>query len=339
MNSDVTRSALKDAVLAACLEGEDTGAGVRRILRRLFWVIVPVAAITLWLGVLAATWNRPLTLLLLGSDSRDGEPARSDAILVLRADPWHGTVKGLSLPRDLYVPLSGLPVFRVERLNAALFFGDYYATSEGIRAARQTVSDLIGVPVDGATAVRLHLLAGVVDALGGIEVYCEKPVHDPKFNPFKGGGKSYPLRFEAGWNHLNGERALEFARVRRPDTDFGRMSRNQQLLSAVAARLRTPGGLVRLPLIVPHLWRGIETDLGPVARLRMLWVLARCSSGGILWDSIDRNEVLPYVTARGAQVLLPEPGILKEAGRILTGEQPIRLAGTMNLTDRNLAWP
>lgn len=301
--------------------------------RSILWILLPVLLTTLWIGLIATAWNKPVTVLVMGSDSRTGAPARSDTMLVLRADPWTGSLRGLSLPRDLYVPLKGLPVRRTDRLNAALFFGDYYAHSEGIPAARETVSDLIDVPVDGGIVVHLGLVPDLVDGLGGVEVYCEKPVADRNFSSLDG-NKRYPVRFESGWNYLTGKRALDFLRVRKPDTDFGRMSRNRAFCEAVLARLGSPAGLVRLAFVLPRLKTNVNTDIGPVGQLRLLWAMARCLPGGIQWNTIERSEVLPYVTPRGAQVLLPEPGVLEEAGRILTGEQPVRLAGTPESTLR-----
>lgn len=298
--------------------------------QRSLMFLVPLLAITFWAGVLLLTWSRPLTLLVLGADSRiQDEPSRSDSILVLHIDPRQGLVRGLALPRDLYLPLRGLPVRRTERINAALFFGDYYGGNLGMRAARDTISTAIGVPIDATVIVHFSLLRDLVNALGGIDVYCEKELVDAKFNhldqPF-----SYKLVFPAGWNHLNGDRATEFARLRRPDTDFGRMSRNQKLMAAVVARLRTPEGLIRLPLALPHVPRNIETDMNGAGLGRAAWLLARYSGRGISWDTIKRNDVLPYITAKGSQVLIPEPGILKQAGRVLTGEQPVTMASAGN---------
>ncbi len=294
--------------------------------RRALLFLVPLLALTFWIGVLLLTWSRPMTLLVLGADNRtQDEPSRSDSILVVHVDPRHGLVRGLALPRDLYLPLRGLPVRRTERINAALFYGDYYAGDLGMRAARDTVSTAIGVPIDATIIVHFELLKHLVNALGGIEVYCEKQLVDEKFNhldqPF-----SYKLVFPAGWNRLDGTRATEFARLRRPDTDFGRMSRNQKLMAAVVARLRTPQGLLRLPLVLPRLPRNVETDMGYAGMARATWLLSRYSGRGIAWDTIKKNDVLPYITAKGSQVLIPEPGILKQAGRILTGEQPVHMA-------------
>lgn len=279
--------------------------------------------------------NEPFTLLLLGSDSRcGGDAARSDTILVLHANPAQKQIRGLSLPRDLYVPIRGLPIFRTERVNAALFYGDYYSRGGGIDAASDTIGALLDVPVKGAVVVRFDLVENVVDALGGVNVYCDAPAFDKQFNPLMG-GKPYPVRFESGWNHLNGKRALEFVRLRKPDTDFGRMKRNRAFLSAVIARVRSFGGLMRVPRILPRLPENVETDMGLLAWVRTAWAFARCS-GDVAWDTIDRNETLPFITPRGAQVLMAEPGVLEQAGRTLMGREPLHLVSAGGASDSGM---
>jgi LCP family protein required for cell wall assembly len=294
-----------------------------------YWIVlalIPVLTITLLLGLLISSLNQPVTLLLLGSDGRsiDG-PSRSDSIFVLHANPRQKTIRGLCLPRDLYVPLRGLPVRRTAKLNAALFYGDYYDNSKGIPAARETVSDMIGVPVDGTLVVHFGLLEKLVDSIGGVEIYFVNPVMDPQFFSMRG-ESSYSLRFESGWNYLNGRKALDYVRMRKPDTDFGRMKRNRQLLTVIMGRLKSPAAWLHLPTLVPQLPSEIDTDIGPLAWLRTAWVFARCASSDIAWDSIEKKDLLPGKLNTGAQVLLPEPGVLKEAGRVLTGNQTLHLA-------------
>jgi LCP family protein required for cell wall assembly len=300
-----------------------------RRMHPLYWIalaLIPVLTVTLLLGMLISSFNRPVTLLLLGSDRRSSSgPSRSDSIFVLRADPRYETIRGLCLPRDLYVPLQGLPVRRTAKLNAALFYGDYYSRSEGIPAARETVSNLIGIPVDGTVVVHFGLLEKLVDSIGGVEIYFENPVMDPHFYCMMG-ENSFVLRFEAGWNYLNGRRALDYVRMRKPDTDFGRMKRNRQLLNLIMARLRSPESWLGLPRLVPQLPSQIDTDTGPFSWLRIAWAFGRCASNDIIWNSIDKQDLLPVVIPTGAQVLVPEPGVLKEAGRILTGDQPLHFA-------------
>ena len=324
MNSDISISAGRSRPSSS-----PAVDGTSRHIRPPYWIalaLIPVLTVTLLLGVLISSFNRPVTLLLLGSDGRSSDgPSRSDSIFVLHADPRLGTIRGLCLPRDLYVPLQGLPVRRTAKLNAALFYGDYYGNSKGIPAARETVSDMIGVPVDGTLVVHFGLLQKLVDSIGGVEIYFENPVMDPHFYSMTG-DTSYRLRFESGWNYLNGRKALDYVRMRKPDTDFGRMKRNRELLSVIMTRLESPASWVHLPQLAPQLPSEINTDIGPLAWLRLAWVFGRCASHGIVWDSIDKQNLLPGKLVTGAQVLMPEPGVLKEAGRILTGDQPLHLA-------------
>ena len=104
------------------------------------------------------------------------------------------------------------------------------------------------------------------------------------------------------------------------------MKRNCQLLNAIIARLKAPSSWPALPKLVPYLPSEIDTEMGLLAGLRAAWVFGRCASNGIAWDSIDQNDLLPDTLATGAQVLLPEPGVLKEAGRVLTGSRSLHLA-------------
>ncbi len=52
-------------------------------------------------------WRKGTTLLLFGVDSKAGEPARSDTIMLMRFNPGTHTINQLSIPRDTYVPVPG----------------------------------------------------------------------------------------------------------------------------------------------------------------------------------------------------------------------------------------
>ncbi|MDH5422228.1 MAG: LCP family protein, partial [Acidimicrobiia bacterium] len=74
----------------------------------------------------------PVTFLMLGSDSRENLPddwvgdfgafqgQRADVIMVVRAFPDSGTMRLMSLPRDLRVEIDG---YGVQKVNAAYAFG------------------------------------------------------------------------------------------------------------------------------------------------------------------------------------------------------------------------
>jgi anionic cell wall polymer biosynthesis LytR-Cps2A-Psr (LCP) family protein len=72
-------------------------------------------------------------------------------------------------------------------------------------------------------------------------------------------------RYNAGWNHLDGEAALRFARLRAGSDDLSRIERQSALLSALLAALRarllTPAVLPRLPDMVDAFWGAVATDI------------------------------------------------------------------------------
>ncbi|MBP7828301.1 MAG: LCP family protein [Kiritimatiellae bacterium] len=286
----------------------------------------------LWAGLLAAAgltawqvrseWaSAPFTILVLGSDTRSAsEPGRSDAIFVLRADPARRSMSGLSLPRDLYVPIRGLPTLQTNRINTALFYGDYFGVpGGGRRAARETVSRLLGVPIDGVVVLGFPIVQDIVDSIGGVEVYIDHLVVDRSFFPVKG-GRGYAVWFGPGWNYLDGRRALEFVRLRKPDTDFGRMDRNRQFVAALQEALEGRLGAWQRLRLLARVKSRIRTDMSPARKTRTAWVFSRCADGPIRWNTLARDEVEAAVTAQGAQVLVPVPGALKRAGlRLLEG--------------------
>ncbi len=285
------------------------------------WLILGLMSLSTLVCWAVIELNRPVTFLVLGSDRRAGSimPSRSDSIFVLRTDPQQHVIRGLALPRDLYVPITGIPLrHKRDRINTALFWGDYYATDGGLDAACRTIGDQIGAPINGAIEVSFFFVEKLIDTLGGVEIYFDKPAADQTFHLLD--GQPSPLRFEAGWNFLDGKRALQFVRLRKCDTDFGRMNRNQQLADTLAERLRAPANWLKLPGLLPTLARETDTNLGFMDSLRIAWALYRCGARKIQWDFIGKERVCPAITPRKAQVLVPEPGILKLAGRRLLGE-------------------
>src|SRR5215210_237132 len=91
--------------------------------------------------------GEPAIALALGSDFRQGPEsetngARSDTIMLLRADPQTDSVSMLSFPRDLLVPIHcpGKPVYE-NRINEA--YSDC-----GVQGTVETVRQLTGLPIN-----------------------------------------------------------------------------------------------------------------------------------------------------------------------------------------------
>ncbi len=111
-------------------------------------------------------WRNGTTLLLLGVDSKAGEPARSDTIMLMRFNPRTHTINQLSIPRDTRVQL---PNGTYDKINTAMFWG-------GPSMAVQTVKQFLGVDVNHVMVVDFKGFPRLVDAVGGVDMNVPKTI-------------------------------------------------------------------------------------------------------------------------------------------------------------------
>ena len=110
----------------------------------------------------------------------------------------------------------------------------------------KAVGRALGVEIDNYVVIGFDGVKRLVDAAGGVDVVLDKTIRDPVYwlTPTKRG-----VTFKAGKNHLNGERALIFARTRKADNDFERARRQQKLVAAAVGSVKKLG-LLQLPELI-----------------------------------------------------------------------------------------
>jgi len=218
--------------------------------------------------VVAAS-GQPYNVLLIGSDSRVGEsPAeaqqfgnatnaggqRSDTIKIIRVNPSTGTASSLSIPRDTYVTLSGMPadsqLSPQNKINAA--FGS------GPDALIKTIENTFGIPISHYIVVSFFGLQDAVNALGGISMDFPSPVRDQDCSTgvcHNNSGLDIPT---AGCQVLDGQQALALSRSRYfqyyadgrwnsdPSSDIGRIERQNLIISAALDKAKSTYNPLRL---------------------------------------------------------------------------------------------
>lgn len=186
-----------------------------------------------------------VTILLMGVDARDAEAidvgVRPDALALLHIDAA-GSCRMLAIPRDSRVMLPG---YGQSKINHALAVG-------GIPYQLHVVEGYLEVEIDHYGLVDFTGVTDIVDTLGGIAV--DNPT------AFGIDGEE----FGAGPIQLDGKRALLYARYRGgTEGDFGRISRQQQVLRAVLERASEANLVALVPQSFSLLSGHIRTDLGP----------------------------------------------------------------------------
>ncbi len=226
-----------------------------------------------------------LNLLLIGSDAGPGRwLARMDSINVLSVEVATGRVALFSIWRytgNVPLPPESAGAYKDGRfpgwLNAlyveAMGHPDKFPGGEarGFRATAGAVQELIGQKIDGAIVVNLNGFVDLVDAIGGLWVDIPFAVQDPHYALPNGNGY-IELNFGAGCQKLDGERALEYARTRHQDSDFGRMRRQQRVIVSLGRQLDPIAMLPRvtdlLAIARDNLWTTIQPDeVGGLAEL------------------------------------------------------------------------
>jgi LCP family protein required for cell wall assembly len=278
------------------------------------------------------------TILLLGTDhsnlSSRATSHRSDSIMLMRTDPGHDRIYYLSIPRDLYVTIPG---HGQDRINAAYQFG-------GAPLAIRTVSALTGLKINHVAIVDFNQFKQLIDEIGGITVNVPKPIWSNKFDcPFPASRCTTwnGWHFGKGPQHMNGQRALIYTRVRENrldpgENDLTRAGRQQQVIQAVSSKLASLGTFLDLPFIGGDLMKPVATDLSAGDLIQLGWVRFRagggihCRLGGdpeyvngnaVLSSNEDNRAVISMFTGESAPQP-PPPGSSAYQPGCETGNQP-----------------
>jgi LCP family protein required for cell wall assembly len=228
------------------------------------------------------------TVLLLGSDNDtkfNGDHVLTQSMIIVRFNPGSKKVTMLSIPRDLWVPLS---TGGTGKIDGAYSYG-------GASAAIATVENNFGIQIDAYIWIGLAGLVNVINQIGGIDVVTTAPVFDDFYPHDIGPGDPYQyLRVAvlAGPQHLDGTHALQYVRSRHNDlqSDFGRSARQQIVLLALRAKA---SGISAedVPGLALALKGQIKTSMS-LSRIATLLPLA----GGIDIKNIQQVVLLPPYT-------------------------------------------
>lgn len=198
----------------------------------------------------------PFTVLISGNDSYGSlnENSRSDVNMLLTIDPRTQVVLITSIPRDSYLTMS------CKKDETACSSVDDKLTHTGlygVGTTESTIEDYLGIEINYTVRVNFSSLVNLVDAMGGIDVEIPEGLEVDTF--YANGTEGV----KAGWNHLEGERALAFARERHAyqDGDNQRIRNQQQVMRALIDKIISPELLFRYPALMDAVSVAFETNM------------------------------------------------------------------------------
>lgn len=239
-----------------------------------------------------------INILLVGQDRRPGQGRqRSDAMILCTFNTDTKALTMTSFLRDTYVQIPG---YQDNRLNVPYVLGGFPLLDEALEVN-------FGVHVDANVEVDFSGFASIIDAMGGVDL--ELTSAEADYLNRRGNWDVpgvYNWSLTSGMNHMTGEQALAYSRIRYLDSDFGRTNRQRKVLTALVEKCRNLS-LLELNSLIDTLLPYVTTDMtnaqitGYV--MELFPMLADCV---LSTQHIPADNAYTLTMIRGMSVLLPD---------------------------------
>lgn len=192
--------------------------------------------------------KNPFTIFVSGNDTYGDidELSRSDVDMIVTVNPTTSTVLMVNIPRDYYVQTS----YGYDKLTHTGMYG--------IEETKQTVENLLGIDINYTFRVNFSSAEDIVDALDGVDIEVPEGMAVERLNA------DWALEgVHEGWNHLNGARALAYARERHAyvDGDIQRAKNQQQVLEAIIKKAASSKILTNYTKLLKSFKNAFDTNM------------------------------------------------------------------------------
>ncbi|MCL1900487.1 MAG: LCP family protein, partial [Promicromonosporaceae bacterium] len=207
--------------------------------------------------------GQPLNILVMGSDYRgeeedddDVEGQRADSTMILHLSADRSRAYAVSIPRDTIVDVPSCPTTSDiviaprsgVRFNAAFALGYDIGGDVGSAAicTMTTVEQFTNIRLDGYIVMDFIAFRNMIDALGTVTVYIDRPIND----------RMTGLRLDPGYMRMGGTTALKYARARYgigDGSDLQRIERQQGLMMGIVNEVLGSNLLLDTPRLLRFL--------------------------------------------------------------------------------------
>ena len=180
--------------------------------------------------------TEPFTILLMGVDSTSDKlnanaAFNGDTLMLITFNPHTLNATVFSIPRDTYVPIACIK--SSSKINSSAAYGN--------KCIIDTVQNFTGIKIDYYVKVNFKGVVDLVNALGGIDITVPENIDFCEQNSKRSFAPQDLQCIKSGYQHMDGEKALAFARHRKtyPTGDFQRVQMQQLVVEAMANRAKT----------------------------------------------------------------------------------------------------
>jgi len=253
-------------------------------------------------------------LLGMGGEGHSG-PYLTDTIILASLKPSEKRISMVSLPRDMFVQTRDDGWQKINSLYA-LSIGE--GEEKALNYTISTIEDNFGLPIHYYFVVDFNGFKNIIDYLGGIKVEVERSFTDSMY-PLTIDPPSWEVvSFEEGWQKMDGDQALKFARSRHgsngENSDFARAKRQQKIIMAVKDKIFSFETLIR-PTRVSGLFTMMDnyfqTNLKTWEVMKLYDYVKDINDDEIInfvLDDSPNNYLYGEIMESGAYALLPKGG-------------------------------
>jgi LCP family protein required for cell wall assembly len=268
-----------------------------------------------------------ILLLGIGGGSHPGA-SLSDTMQVISINWKTNQVAMISIPRDLWVNVPGHGFSKINEANS-IGGGDL---------ASQTVSQVLGIPIQYYVTMDFDGFKEIIDKLGGVDVNVPTAILDRNY-PLYDDGPVTTFSISAGMQHLTGDIALKYARSRESTSDFDRSKRQQLIMIAVKEKVLSAGLLAnpaKITSLMNSVGNHIKTTLS-VSEIKTLWdEIQKIDTSQMISKVIDNSAtglLNSSTSGGGASIQIPKKGIGNYADLQALAQNIFNTTDTTNSTN------
>ncbi len=185
--------------------------------------------------------------------------------------------------RDVFAqPLNGL--YEWATAHPERFVG---GKDPGPTAMKQTIGQLVGLPIDYYVMVDFRGFYGLVDALGGVDVNVPEAGARPRV-ALQEGGDWVRIDLQPGRQHLDADQAFAYVRARSQSSDYSRIARQRCVIASLAAKTTPANVLGSFSDLASTFKANVRTDI-PAKNLPLVAELA----AGVHLDRVTSIGFVP----------------------------------------------
>lgn len=242
-----------------------------------------------------------INILLAGEEAIGEDRGRTDSIMIATINCKEQVLRLTSIMRDTYVAIPG---FSDNKINAAYHNG-------GMPLLKETIKQNFGIQVDGYILVNFDSFEKVIDAIGGIDIeLSEREVSYLNSTNYISDYTNHNL--VVGINHMNGNQALGYARVRYVEKgefvgDFARTYRHRTVIQSIYDKYKEKSTL-ELASIVPELLPMVTTDLSKSQCIDYLMKIidVKAENQDLETLNVPVEGACRVTSVRGMSIILPD---------------------------------